>query len=86
MPWLQDGPADDGKEVDDDGDAKEAVDNLSDVASDDEDEEEVSNQCISQFTKVQRTKTRWKCQLKAGILHLSGRDYVFNTATGEMQF
>lgn len=65
---------------------EEAVDNLSDVASDDDAEEEVANQCLSQFTKVQRTKNRWKCVLTAGVMNLNGRDHVFNNAQGEFQF
>lgn len=36
--------------------------------------------------QVQRTKTKWRCQLKGGILHLNERDYVFGTAHGDFQF
>jgi transcription initiation factor TFIIA large subunit len=40
--------------------------------------------------QVSRTKTRvgtkWKCQLKNGIMHLNGRDIIFHKGNGEMQF
>ena len=40
--------------------------------------------------QVSRTKTRvgtkWKCQMKNGIMHLNGRDIIFHKGNGEMQF
>ncbi|CAN6360774.1 unnamed protein product, partial [Urochloa humidicola] len=35
---------------------------------------------------VTRTKNRWKCTLKDGIMHLDGRDILFNKAMGEFDF
>ncbi|EIE26431.1 hypothetical protein COCSUDRAFT_64488 [Coccomyxa subellipsoidea C-169] len=65
---------------------QEKEDNLSDVSSDDEKDEECDNVVIAQFEKVSRTKNRWKCQLKDGIITIDGRDYLFHRASGEMQF
>lgn len=30
------------------------------------------------WKQVTRTKSRWKCTLKDGIMHLNGRDILFN--------
>jgi transcription initiation factor TFIIA large subunit len=42
------------------------------------------------WLQVSRTKTRvgtkWKCQMKNGIMHLNGRDIIFHKGNGEMQF
>lgn len=56
------------------------------MSSDKEEEEDCANVVIAQFEKVSRTKNRWKCQLKDGIITINGRDYLFNKASGEMQF
>lgn len=63
---MQDGPAD-GSEAGSEKDADKAngeeeavaaaIDNLSDVPSSDEEEEEVPNHCISQYTKVVAVST-----------------------------
>lgn len=44
------------------------------------------NVVVAQFEKVTRTKNKWKCTLKDGIMQLNGRDMLFHTAAGEMQF
>ncbi|KAG0468097.1 hypothetical protein HPP92_017425 [Vanilla planifolia] len=41
---------------------------------------------LAQFDKVTRTKNRWKCTLKDGIMHINSRDILFNKATGEFEF
>uniref|UniRef100_A0A061R7B9 Transcription initiation factor TFIIA large subunit n=1 Tax=Tetraselmis sp. GSL018 TaxID=582737 RepID=A0A061R7B9_9CHLO len=84
-------PQHDGENCEeDDGEEQEVDDadleNLSDDLSDDEQPGKQDNLVLAQFEKVSRTKTRWKCQLKAGIMHVNGRDYIFNKATGEFQF
>ena len=45
-----------------------------------------ANVVVAQFEKVTRTKNRWKCTLKDGVMHLNGRDFLFTRASGEMQF
>ncbi|XP_073054789.1 transcription initiation factor IIA large subunit-like [Primulina eburnea] len=41
---------------------------------------------LAQFDKVTRTKSRWKCMLKDGIMHINNKDILFNKATGEFDF
>ncbi|CAE5956798.1 unnamed protein product [Arabidopsis arenosa] len=41
---------------------------------------------LAQFDKVTRTKSRWKCNLKDGIMHINDKDILFNKATGEFDF
>jgi transcription initiation factor TFIIA large subunit len=56
---------------------------------DDEDENEepdTDNIILCQFEKVTRIKNKRKCTLKAGVMHLKGRDYLFNKANGEFEW
>ncbi|KAL3530793.1 hypothetical protein ACH5RR_010115 [Cinchona calisaya] len=41
---------------------------------------------LAQFDKVTRTKSRWKCTLKDGIMHINNKDILLNKATGEFDF
>ncbi|KAI3772297.1 hypothetical protein L6452_03479 [Arctium lappa] len=41
---------------------------------------------LAQFDKVTRAKSRWKCTLKDGIMHINNKDVLFNKATGEFDF
>lgn len=41
---------------------------------------------LAQFDKVTRTKSRWKCTLKDGIMHINNREMLFNKANGEFDF
>lgn len=41
---------------------------------------------LAQFDKVTRTKSRWKCYLKDGIMHINNKDILFNKANGEFDF
>ncbi|XP_074295045.1 transcription initiation factor IIA large subunit-like [Silene latifolia] len=41
---------------------------------------------LAQFDKVTRTKSRWKCTLKDGIMHINQKDILFNKASGEFDF
>lgn len=54
-----------------------------DGADDDEAIFETDNQIVCQYDKIQRVKNRWRFCLKDGIMHLHGRDFVFQKATGE---
>jgi len=51
-----------------------------------EEDETVEHLVLCQFDKVTRTKNKWKCTLKDGIMHLRGKDYVFHKATGEFEW
>lgn len=59
---------------------------LSDADSEEDEEAGIQNVVLAQFDKVTRSKNRWKCTLKDGVMHMDGRDYLFSTAFGEMQF
>ncbi|KAI3802097.1 hypothetical protein L1987_30222 [Smallanthus sonchifolius] len=41
---------------------------------------------LAQFDKVTRAKSRWRCTLKDGIMHINSKDVLFNKATGEFDF
>eukprot|EP00041_Stephanoeca_diplocostata_P012077 m.201261 g.201261 ORF g.201261 m.201261 type:complete len:255 (+) comp18799_c0_seq1:366-1130(+) len=66
------GSSDDGFNSDDDEDA------------DEEDEDE--NFMICQFEKVNRTKNRYRCQLKNAIMQINGTDYMFRKVQGEWEW
>eukprot|EP00735_Rhodelphis_limneticus_P011319 TRINITY_DN4405_c0_g1::TRINITY_DN4405_c0_g1_i1::g.21234::m.21234 TRINITY_DN4405_c0_g1::TRINITY_DN4405_c0_g1_i1::g.21234 ORF type:complete len:353 (+),score=40.90,sp/Q9USU9/TOA1_SCHPO/26.38/1e-15,TFIIA/PF03153.8/7.5e-49 TRINITY_DN4405_c0_g1_i1:101-1159(+) len=51
-----------------------------------DDEESYDNILLALYEKVTRTKNKWKCSLKNGIMHINGRDYVFSSATGDFEF
>lgn len=57
---------------------------------DEEEEEEAfldtSNVILCQYEKATRTKNRWKCSFRDGILHIRGADYVFHRANGEFEW
>ena len=68
------------------GEEEEKEDNLSDVSSEKDEDEQVPHVVIAQFEKVSHVKTKWKCQLKDGVMKINGREYLFRSANGEMQF
>lgn len=43
----------------------------------------LDNIVVCQFDKIQRVRNKWRFYLKDGIMHLNGKDYVFQKATGE---
>jgi transcription initiation factor TFIIA large subunit len=53
-------------------------DDEADDFTEDNDEPNTQHLVLAQFDKVTRTKNRWKCTLKDGIMHLNGRDVLFN--------
>ncbi|XAR60646.1 hypothetical protein NMG60_11034103 [Bertholletia excelsa] len=74
---------------DDDDDDEPLNENDDDDDFDDVGEgEELSTQylVLAQFDKVTRTKSRWKCTLKDGIMRTKNKDILFNKATGEFDF
>lgn len=75
--------------VDDDDDEPLNEDDDDDDDLDDvEQGEDMNTQhlVLAQFDKVTRTKSRWKCTLKDGIMHINNKDILFNKATGEFDF
>lgn len=41
---------------------------------------------LCMYEKVHRTKNKWKCQLKDGVISIGGKDWVFNKASGEFEW
>jgi hypothetical protein len=60
-------------------------DELDDTDQGDE-ELKTNHLVLAQFDKVTRSKNKWKCTLKDGIMHLNNRDILFVKATGEFEF
>lgn len=50
------------------------------------DEEEIENLILCQYEKVTRTKNKWKCILKDGMLHINDQDYAFHRATCDFEW
>lgn len=73
---------------DDEPPLNEDDDDDEDLEEDERGEDEPTTQhlVLAQFDKVSRTKSRWKCTLKDGIMHINGRDILFNKANGEFDF
>ncbi|KAL9271283.1 Transcription initiation factor IIA subunit 1-like protein [Drosera capensis] len=78
-------PDDLGEEDDDDEPLNEDDDDDLDEVGQGE-EPNTPHLVLAQFDKVTRTKSRWKCTLKDGIMHINNRDILFNKATGEFEF
>ncbi|KAJ0084520.1 hypothetical protein Patl1_31283 [Pistacia atlantica] len=72
----------------DDDDDEPLNENDDDELDDVDQGEELNTQhlVLAQFDKVTRTKSRWKCALKDGIMHINNKDILFNKATGEFDF
>ncbi|XP_051134595.1 transcription initiation factor IIA large subunit-like isoform X2 [Andrographis paniculata] len=73
--------------IDDDDDEPLNEDDDDDLDDVDQGEDlDTTHLVLAQFDKVTRTKSRWKCTLKSGIMHINNKDYLFNKATGEFDF
>lgn len=73
----------------DDGDEDAINSDLDDSEegeAEEEDKDGVEHIILCQYDKVTRTKNRWRCMLKDGIVLVNGKDYLFNKATGEFQW
>ncbi|KAI5845021.1 transcription factor IIA, alpha/beta subunit [Morchella snyderi] len=62
------------------------LDDPEDDEIDNEDEDEVPQIMLCMYDKVQRTKNKWKCVLKDGVLTINGKEYVFHKANGEYEW
>lgn len=73
---------------DDDDDEPPLNENDDDDLDDVDQGEELNTQhlVLAQFDKVTRTKSKWKCTLKDGIMHINNKDILFNKANGEFDF
>ena len=57
----------------------------SSVENDDLDDE-AQGIMLCLYDKVQRTKNKWKCVMKDGMITVNGKEYVFSKATGEFEW
>ncbi|RKP11752.1 transcription factor IIA, alpha/beta subunit [Piptocephalis cylindrospora] len=62
------------------------LDDTDDEDDRDEEAEEDTNIILCTYDKVTRTKNKWKCVLKDGIMTVDGRDYVFHKASGDFEW
>ncbi|KAJ7537397.1 hypothetical protein O6H91_11G004500 [Diphasiastrum complanatum] len=60
-------------------------DDLDDVDQGD-DEPKTNHLVLAQFEKVTRSKNKWKCILKDGIMNLNHKDILFVKGNGEFEF
>ena len=61
----------------------------SDLDDEDDDNEasiETDNIILCQYDKASRTKSKWKCSLKDGLVHVNGQDFAFHRAAGEFEW
>ncbi len=69
-------------ELDDDDD--------DDENNEDEDDEDAGtmdeNVVLCQYEKVARTRNKWRCVFKSGLIHVNGVDYSFTRANGEFEW
>ncbi|CAI2353697.1 unnamed protein product [Caenorhabditis sp. 36 PRJEB53466] len=81
---MGNGEVEDGDQV-----AEEEPLNSEDDQSDDEDMTllfDADNVVMCQFEKVNRARTKWKFQLKDGIMHIDKKDYCFQKCSGEAEW
>jgi hypothetical protein len=58
----------------------------SDLDDDNDMDPETDNICVCQYTRVNRTKSRWRCVFKDGILRVRGQMYLFKECSGDFNF
>ncbi len=61
--------------------------------SDNDDDDEASDESVEaedrifcEFTKIQRTRNKYKCEFKNAIVHIKGRDFVLKQMTGDIEY
>ncbi|CAZ82440.1 unnamed protein product [Tuber melanosporum] len=80
-----DGESGDEEVVDEDA-INSDLDDPEDDEIDGEDDDEVPQIMLCMYDKVQRTKNKWKCVLKDGVLTINQTEYVFHKANGEYEW
>ncbi|RVD86833.1 uncharacterized protein DFL_005089 [Arthrobotrys flagrans] len=79
-------PQTDGPDMDEDAINSDLDDTDEEPVDDDDDGEGISQIMLCMYEKVQRTKNKWKCWLRHGVLTVNGKEYVFSRATGEYEW
>mmetsp|Transcript_1118 Transcript_1118/g.3924 ORF Transcript_1118/g.3924 Transcript_1118/m.3924 type:complete len:177 (+) Transcript_1118:386-916(+) len=75
------------EEGDEDVDDDDGDEGLSDVDLDDEEDPDTKgNLVLAQYERVTRTKNKWKCVLRDGIMKINGRDWVFSKGMCDFDF
>ncbi|XP_071743757.1 uncharacterized protein [Lepeophtheirus salmonis] len=83
---------DDGDNIDDEDNEEGGVEEEPLGSNDDISEEDPSdlfdtdNVVVCQYDKITRARNKWKFHLKDGIMHLNGKDYVFQRANGDAEW
>lgn len=70
-------------------DSDEINSDLDDSDEDDNDVEgsdSVEHIVLCLYDKVTRTKNKWKCVLKDGVVLINGKDYLFQKASGDFEW
>ncbi|KAK7204941.1 transcription factor IIA, alpha/beta subunit [Myxozyma melibiosi] len=55
-------------------------------SNDEDDSEESGMLMLCLYDRVSRTKNKWKCVLKDGVVNVNGKDYIFGKGTGEYEW
>lgn len=69
-------------DLDDDDEDDDDEDDEDDVDAGTMDE----NVLLCQYEKVARTRNKWRCVFKSGLIHVNGVDYAFSRANGEFEW
>ena len=54
--------------------------------SEEKEEEPPEDKIFAEFTKVNRTRMKFKCDFKNAILHINGHDYVIKNLQGDIDY
>lgn len=76
----------DDDEQPDDNEINSDLDDSDDDDDDGEGAEDLEHIILCLYDKVTRTKNKWKCVLKDGIMLVNGRDYLFHRANGDFEW
>ncbi len=71
---------------DDDDDLDEVKREGSEGDPEADEDPDLDDLVLCQYDKVTRIKNKWKCMMKAGMMRLNGRDYVFHKGLGELEW
>ncbi|KAI8885237.1 hypothetical protein K501DRAFT_322547 [Backusella circina FSU 941] len=81
-----DGEGDEEEGTGGDDDINSDLDDTDDEENDADGGEEIEHIILCLYDKVTRTKNKWKCVLKDGIMLVNGRDYLFHRANGDFEW
>ena len=79
----------DDNDDDDDDDDSDKNDDGSELGSELDDEEDnivTDNKIHCIYDTKKRVKRKWKLVLRSGVLHMEGKDYIFDTIQAEMNW